>query len=591
MQRLGRLGFWPGFTAFALPMAAGLAVGLRFTDVAREGGLLNPDSFMRMVRLRDMLDSGHTVYAVARDGSGHGTLLHWSHLIDSLLTLLALPMTLFMGQNDAVYLAALLFAPLGMGALGLSIAWAAAPFAERKWLFAGAVLAPLSSAIASYGMVGVVHHHVPIVAVAVMACGWAGRILRGIGGPGAGLALGAWGAVGIWMTPETVPLTMLTFGALFLGWIVYPARDDIARAIGLTGIAFLLVATAAMLADPPASGWGAVEIDRISILFAAMAAAVAATGIGLWAAHRFCQTRAARTAAAIAIGLGCCAPWAAGFRSELFLGHLSGGAAQYHAFFDHISEMRPVSGFAATLRFLLTGALAVLVLGAVAIRLRSLLIGYAALCVVALVLVGHMHVRFAAYPAAAGAIALPIALTLAGRVTAAWPPILQTFTRVAAFVLFIQAPFMGHLSFAPGAAQAAGKARMDVPPCRPFDAAGLLAGHDGAVVLTDVSDSPEILYHTKVLTVGSLYHRNQDGFGRLRAAWRTVASDTVPPEIAAADISLVLACKTPMRSMLVADLDSLTLFDQVRQGQPPVWLKRIADNTASGHTLYEVVRQ
>jgi hypothetical protein len=80
------------------------------------------------------------------------------------------------------------------------------------------------------------------------------------------------------------------------------------------------------------------------------------------------------------------------------------------------------------------------------------------------------------------------------------------------------------------------------------------------------------------------------GFMRLRVAWRAASSETVPPEIDAAEISLVLGCRTPARSSLVDGAETATLYDQVRTGNPPPWLRRIDENPVSGQALYEVIR-
>ena len=111
------------------------------------------------------------------------------------------------------------------------------------------------------------------------------------------------------------------------------------------------------------------------------------------------------------------------------------------------------------------------------------------------------------------------------------------------------------------------------------------------VLLADVNDTPEILYRTRVRTVGSLYHRDMRGFLRLRAAWRSAPSKRVPDAIDAAEVSLVLGCKTPERSALVADIPTPTLLDQVRTGAPPPWLRQIAENPRSGQVLYQVIRR
>jgi hypothetical protein len=223
-----------------------------------------------------------------------------------------------------------------------------------------------------------------------------------------------------------------------------------------------------------------------------------------------------------------------------------------------------------------------------AARRRSLLFGYVALCLLGLLATAAAHVRFAAYPEAAGAIALPVAVTLAASAMGSWPQIGQSLTRVAMIVTFILVPYLGRSDELAGTAHAM---TIQVPPaCAAADAAAMLMPYPGEVVLADVNDTPELLYKTRILTVGSLYHRNAAAYARLRAAWRTAPSETVPPEIDAAEISLVLGCLSPQRSALVEDLDRTTLFDQVRTGQPPPWLLRVDEDPRSGHVLYKVVR-
>jgi hypothetical protein len=365
-------------------------------------------------------------------------------------------------------------------------------------------------------------------------------------------------------------------------------RNDIPQAIGLTGLSFACVTTLALLVDPPADGLLAIEIDRLSVLFSGLALAVAATGAGLWAAHGMVPRRGPRIAAACAIGLVCCAAWAATFHGAIFGTNMLLNEDQRNIMFDHVTEMLPIAGALPALHLLLTGACAALIAAAWAVRRQSLLLGYVAMCLAGLLVLGWLHVRFAAYPEAAGAIALPIALTLATAVTARWHQIGQSLARLATILLFIQVPYLGHLPDVTGSAHAT---PLVVPPaCKVTDAVAMLAPHPGAVVLTDPNETPEILYKTKVRTVGSLYHRGVEGFLRLRAAWRVPPSATVPPEFDAAEISLVLGCKTPARSPLVEDIPTATLLDQVRTGNPPPWLRQTDENSVSGEVLYEVVR-
>jgi hypothetical protein len=106
-------------------------------------------------------------------------------------------------------------------------------------------------------------------------------------------------------------------------------------------------------------------------------------------------------------------------------------------------------------------------------------------------------------------------------------------------------------------------------------------------VLADVDDTPELLYRTGVLTVGSLYHTNIAAFMRLRAAWRSGASPVEPDAVRATGAAAILACPGEARSLLVQDLPPRTLLDQLDQDRPPPWLTLVGRG-ADGSTLYRV---
>jgi hypothetical protein len=131
-------------------------------------------------------------------------------------------------------------------------------------------------------------------------------------------------------------------------------------------------------------------------------------------------------------------------------------------------------------------------------------------------------------------------------------------------------------------------AASDIASCDGAAAARLLAPAAGAVVLTDVNLVPELLYRTRILTVGSLYHRNAAAFMRLRAAMRAEPGDAVPEAVQATRARFVLACRGGPRSSLVQDLPKITLWDALIAGTPPAWLTEVAKDTQSGFVLYRV---
>lgn len=107
-------------------------------------------------------------------------------------------------------------------------------------------------------------------------------------------------------------------------------------------------------------------------------------------------------------------------------------------------------------------------------------------------------------------------------------------------------------------------------------------------MLTDPNLVPELLYRTRILTVGSLYHRNAMAYMRLHAAWRSEPGNVVPEAVQATRARFVLACRGGMRSGVVVDLPETTLWDVLIAGTPPAWLTAVAEDAESGFVLYAV---
>src|SRR5271155_2139140 len=105
------------FAYFTIAALLDTVIGLRSFPGVLHGNLLNPDSYMRLDRLHDILARHAPLHVVLRDASGAGAILHWSHLLDSLLLLLALPLRPLLSQSAGLHIAAVLLGPLAMGLL------------------------------------------------------------------------------------------------------------------------------------------------------------------------------------------------------------------------------------------------------------------------------------------------------------------------------------------------------------------------------------------------------------------------------------------------------------------------------------------
>lgn len=527
------------------------------------GTLLNPDSAMRLVRLDAVLAAHAPLHAVARDG--YGTVLHWSHLLDSMLLLMAWPFASLLGWHQGLAVIAPMVGPLSMAALGAALAWAGAPMTAPQWRPLGALLACLSPAILHYGLPGVVHHHVLIAGVATMSAGHALRIVRGLGRASVqGAALGAWCGVGVWLTPESTPLCLMAIGVVWLCWLQHPTQT-VVRALALMGGSMFIVTGAALLTDPPAGGIFAAEQDRLSLVFLCLAAGLMVAGIApAWGLSRKLSVVLAGVLAAA---------WIVAFPMVLdgTAGLMPFDISQI--FLSDILEMRPISSLSQAVATLAAAAIATAWLVVRSLRHRSLLGLYVGACSIALMVAGAVHIRFGTYPALFAAGVLPIAVSAFG---AAGP---RMFILLAALLL----PRAG--DFAVVAASAPLSA---FRTCDLRGIARLLVPFAGRIVLAHVNDTPDLLWQTGIRTVGSLYHRSPDGFLRLRAAWQSEAGTVVPPAVRATGADFVLVCPGAALPGFIAAGQTHSLAQTLGNGEVPSWLHYVGIAEPGGMILYAV---
>lgn len=538
--------------------------------------LIDPDSYMRLVRIRHGLSAGVFTHVVPEDNGGAGTIVYWSHLLDVFVLALWAPLRAFMPSEQALLVAGELIGPLFAAALAATFVWAPAVFvrSDKRWLwaapFAGILLAP---ALTTYGLAGYLHYHLPIILVCVLAAGMAGRALEGRSD--AAFACGTAAAFGIWFSPEALPYVAMSMGAIGLKWCMSPAL--MARPLKAVAGSFAAATAAAWLFDPPNGGYLSPEPDCLSIVYVTLAALV---GAGAWIVDRFGRGLDALPAR---IGLGALlGAVAAGIWLLLFpsIAHGLGGLvpeADVAAYFGAISEMQPLRPSLSSLGLLLPGVCAVVAAFVLAGKTRDPLWAYAALCGCAIVALAQSHIRFVGYSEAAAALMLPVILEFVtdSRLGAR----AKTTTRISALVMFLAAPAIFTLPFGEK-----GGAGDPIPRCRVSDIRPALLNLGHHLVLTEISDTPEILWNAPVRTIGSLYHRSIRSFMLARDAWRSAPSDVAPEAVLATKAEFILACERKWRRSLVLDLPDSTLQDRLARNDPPSWLREIAHG--GGYHLY-----
>jgi hypothetical protein len=579
MRRRSLLGY------FCLAAATVLFVGGPSVALVAQNKLAGMDSYMRLVRIQEALDSGAWFGdAVSRYDSGRGMIVPWSHVLDSVILVIRAPLLLILSPVQALFWAGAVIGPFSVGLLGGLCAWAAAPLARGKWLWTAPVLAASAQPIFDYGLLGGGTHHVPLAALSVGAWGAGGR--AAFGDIRAGVLLGLFSGLGIWLSPEAMPFVMMAFGAVFLSWIRDPL-PSVAQALAASGSVLLAVIAVALLIDPPHAGRLVPEVDRLSVNFLALALIVCAL---CWMVRALAASRLSILWRVLVVG----AAGALGLALWLILfpQYLRGYAAlmtpeEVKAFFSHNSEFLPIRRPADALADVGPAILAVaaaLVLGSrQATRLPGILWLYAGMCGGAGLALAFVNVRFSAYPAAAAAIMLPVLLARASDPgLRPWHALL----RPALLAGFLVVPLFSGVIFPAsrgGSPAAAAASRR----CPVIDTEQLLAPYPGAIVVANVNDGSELLYRTRATIVGALYHEGIAGFMRLRAAWGARDLDAVPQAVRATDARFILICPGATGGTAIVDGPATTLLDRLNLGNPPAWLRPVGQ-TESGWVLYEI---
>lgn len=573
---------------FAAVIAADCGLSGQVLRAVLAGELVNPDSYMRVERIRAGLAQGGFAFDVARDGVGAN--IHWSHLLDAIILLLRLPLLAFEPGPRALHDAAMVIGPLSLGALALASSWALRPLASGGARCMGVLLLMISPAMFSYAWPGVAHHHVLLAALVVSLAGCAGR--AAVNARGAGSALGAIGGMAIWLSPESMPFVLLSFGALFTAWLVQPDRG-LGAQLGLkarrAGLVFCAVITAAFVIDPPQRGWASVEIDRLSIVWVGLGLAASLAGAGLVAVDRRQMSPRARGTVGLVLAGASLAAWLLCFPAVARGPDGLMPADQALKFFSHITEMKPISDGGTFYGYAAGGVMAALVLALFAWAARathaSWLWAYAALCSAAVTVLSIQHIRFATYAELAACLVLPVLLgrleRLDGPRWIARPP-LPSLARVGVILLFLSSPLIAIKM----ATAAPADERMS---CSVRATAPALAASPDARLLSRIDDAPEFLYFTPVHTMGSLYHRGVAAFLQARHIWRLRAFATLPDAVRAAGVQLIAICPAAGRLAITADLPDTTLYDALRHGTPPAWLREVAAPPGSGYVIYQVV--
>ncbi len=576
-----------------------------------DGGLLDTDSYMRLVRVQHLHDGGAWFDdSVARSNAPYGSTLHWTRPMDVLLLGGAFLLSAFLDFPSALYWAAASVGPLLALATALAVAWAGRPLvpAPLRPLLAVALL--IQPAVAAYSMAGRADHHALLLLLFVVQLGLVLRLAMGWRSRGLPLAAGALAAAGVWVGVEFMLAVGIAAAALWLGWLRHGADRLASNLWFATG--FVAAIGMALLVERPLASVLEPEYDRLSIVHGVAAAVYA----GCWALIAFVAALAG-TPSSGRVRFLLSAPCALAGAAALFAVYpkvFAGPTADMDPalvpiWFAKVKELQSVlpSDTESLGRFLLWLGPATICLPYAGLRVRAERSrpaaagwAYLALAVCVYLVLSVQHIRFAPYAEAAALIPL---VSLVGTLRD-WLSRIEGETLRGACRAFVTVGLLAGMTLAgaligygPGADSGASRARKG-GTCDFRRLSAFLDRPEGwggrpRIILGHFDYGPELLYRTRHSVLAGPYHRNARGILDIRRAFAAREDAASRDVIEARGVDLVLLCPGGKERATYGVLEGRSSFyTRLLEGRVPDWLRPVAlpEGLAGDFRLYEVVR-
>ena len=143
-----------------------------------DGGLSDPDSYMRLNRVLHLHDTGNWFYPTyPRINPPEGHVQHWTRALDALLLAGAWLLQPFLGFHAGLHVWGVLFSPICLALMVLALNWACAPFLSRDARMIACLLLLLQPTVMAYLSLGRADHHALLLLLFVLLLGSTARLL------------------------------------------------------------------------------------------------------------------------------------------------------------------------------------------------------------------------------------------------------------------------------------------------------------------------------------------------------------------------------------------------------------------------------
>lgn len=571
---------------FLAAQAAAVAAGLL---PAGDGLLFDPDCYARLLKIKQLLDTGRWYESgiAALNGSA-GLSMHWTRPLDLLILALALPLSLLLDQSAALFWAGSAVSPLlGLAAIGVLHRGLGGVVGEAAFVLAMGFLAIQRGVLQAFAWGRPDHHSLIIFLLAATLALLARSPLDGGDDRRRMAGLGAVGALGLWVSLESLLAVLACLIALGLAGLRHGggALDNLAR----YGRALALGVAVALVLERPPGEWLAIELDRLSVVHLLLTGLMAAAASVLALARPSDPVR--RLGVGLALALAAAAAMALAV-PEFFRGPFAQvGPVARRLLVERVTELQPIwsGGWGGVLGSLieLSGLPAALVAVAWGWRAedaprRILARAHAAGLLVFLPAALHVVRESASLQLLCALPAGQLCLLAGRRGLARW----RAGRAVAGLALggggFALAfgglllALLLHLGRWQGL-------HLTLPQyCRYQAVAALGREVPGTIMVFPLEDGPAAAWATGRAAVGGPYHRNEDGIRDTMAFFGALAPDGEAVALARSRaVGLVLVCTR--RS--IGGVDPRRLVARLARGEVPAWLQAATGPRAAGDDL------
>lgn len=585
---------------------------------ALEGRLVDPDDYMRLVRVEQLHVTGDWYGAHnARSNAPYGQTSHWTRPLDVLLLGGAWVLAPFLGFERGLFWAGALIGPLLQLVLVLLVPWCTSPLLDphARRLAVLAILA--QPAVMSYAIAGRADHHMLLLLAFVVVVGLVLRVLVRPDATRLAVIAGIVSAAGMWVSVEFLLAVGMALGALGVLWVVRGGAWTERNVAFATGLAVGVVLCLA--AERAPGGWSSVEYDRLSIVHVS----VGTLALSYWALVMLMEAwhGALRSVGGRGLSAAIGAAAGAGAMDLLYPGFFGGPMAEVDPrivalWLARVEEFQPLLmpvslvGLGRFLAYLGATVVCVPFLGWVLAREGDdarwpgwlyVTAGFAVFVPVAL-----QRARFATYAEILMAITMMALLgRLLRRIEHAplrnWRVPIRIGATLGALVGFLAVGWVVQAAAGPrsgpgattGAAPAPGmRSSCELPAISRYLADRQRLGREPKTVLAYLDYGSELLYRTPHAVIGTPYHRNAAGILDSHRIF-TARDDHVARSIMAVrGIDLVLVCPRGVEAGVFRVPGAApTLHRRLSEGDAPAWLEEIAlpSELAAEFRLYRVV--